>query len=388
MLFRSVDIASSTITPTPAPKTVAGVLNGSGAFSKSGAGTLVVTGGSAYTGTTSILAGTLQVGDAGTSGNLGSGAITNNANLVFKRSDAVGIANVISGTGNVKQEGSGTLTLSAANTYIGKTYVNAGTLAISQDSNLGAAPSSVQADQLVVNNASVYFYPVFSSSSVNRGLTLFGSGTFNTSTGSTVAWAGPITGDNLVKVGAGSLSLTNTNSHASTAVNAGILYVSADEQLGSVPSTSAASAVILDGGTLQATTSFTTATNRGLRIDSNGGTIMVDTGLNLVYAGGVSGAGALEKTGAGNLVLGGALTYTGSTTTSAGGLIIRNAAPTWLTSAFAGSGDLTIEPVSTSFTSPVTLNSAQFGLVLGSLTVGKMGNTQNILMQSNITTTR
>jgi autotransporter-associated beta strand protein len=84
---------------------MAGLFNGAGSLSKAGAGTLVMTGGSAYTGTTTVSAGTLQVGNAGTSGNLGSGNIVNDATLVFKRSNAIGIANVISGTGVVKQEG-------------------------------------------------------------------------------------------------------------------------------------------------------------------------------------------------------------------------------------------------------------------------------------------
>ncbi|NDF46553.1 MAG: hypothetical protein EB125_12930, partial [Betaproteobacteria bacterium] len=76
-------------------QTMAGLLNGAGQLRKEGAGSLVITGGSAYLGATTIAEGTLQVGNAGTSGNLGSGAITNNANLVFKRSNAIGIANVI-----------------------------------------------------------------------------------------------------------------------------------------------------------------------------------------------------------------------------------------------------------------------------------------------------
>jgi autotransporter-associated beta strand protein len=38
-------------------------------LSKAGAGTLAMTGGSAYTGSTNISAGTLQVGDATTTGN-------------------------------------------------------------------------------------------------------------------------------------------------------------------------------------------------------------------------------------------------------------------------------------------------------------------------------
>ena len=73
--------------------------------------------------------------------------------------------------------------------------MNAGSLAISSDGNLGAAPSSAQAAQLVVNNATLYFYPVFTTAtSTHRGLTLVGSATLNTAAGSDVTWAGPVTG--------------------------------------------------------------------------------------------------------------------------------------------------------------------------------------------------
>jgi len=142
----SVDIASGNT------QTVAGVLSGAASFSKAGAGTLVFTGGSAYTGGTTISAGTLQVGNGGTTGNLGTGTITNNATLIYKRSDSFGVADVIAGTGVLRQEGTGTLTLSGSNTYTGATIVNSGTLAISSDANLGTAPSSAQTNQLVVNS--------------------------------------------------------------------------------------------------------------------------------------------------------------------------------------------------------------------------------------------
>jgi fibronectin-binding autotransporter adhesin len=186
---------------------------------------------------------------------------------------------------------------------------------------------------------------------------------------------------------AGVVTTSADHAHAGKIqINGGTLSVSADSQLGAVPSSAVADAITLNGGTLQATSSFTTSSNRGLSIGASGGTINPGTGVSLVYAGAASGAGSLVKTGAGTLALTGTLGYTGSTTTSAGGLIIRNDAPVWVTSSFFGSGALTVEPASASFTSPVTLDFARFGSVLGSLTVGKAGNTQNILLQTNVST--
>ena len=79
--------------------TVANVISGTGALSQLGTGTTTLTGANTYTGTTTISAGTLQIGAGGTTGALGTGAVTNNATLQFNRSDALTVANAISGTG-------------------------------------------------------------------------------------------------------------------------------------------------------------------------------------------------------------------------------------------------------------------------------------------------
>ena len=85
-------------------------------------------GANTYTGATTISAGTLQIGNGGTSGQLGTGAVFNSGSLVFMRSDAITVANPISGTGSLTQAGTGVLTLRGAKTYTGQTFVNAGAL--------------------------------------------------------------------------------------------------------------------------------------------------------------------------------------------------------------------------------------------------------------------
>ncbi len=117
--------------------TVANAISGTGSLTKISNGTLILTGTNSY-GTTTISAGTLQIGSAGTSGSLGSGAVTNNAALVFNRSDAVTAANAISGTGSLTKLGSSSLTLTGTNTYTGTTTVSNGTLTIGSTGSLHA----------------------------------------------------------------------------------------------------------------------------------------------------------------------------------------------------------------------------------------------------------
>ena len=109
--------------------TFSGQIVGGGSIVKAGSGTLVLTGDNTYSGGTTINAGTLQLGNGGTTGSV-EGNIANNAALAFNRSDDVTYGGVISGTGSLTQAGSGQLTLTGANTFTGVTTVSAGRLAV------------------------------------------------------------------------------------------------------------------------------------------------------------------------------------------------------------------------------------------------------------------
>ena len=93
-----------------------------------GSGIVIISYLTPLSGTITISAGTLQIGNNGTSGTLGTGNVINNATLTYSRSNNITVANVISGTGALINAGSGILTLSGANTYTGATTVNNGTL--------------------------------------------------------------------------------------------------------------------------------------------------------------------------------------------------------------------------------------------------------------------
>ncbi len=188
--------------------TVANAISGTGTLVKTGAGTTTLTGANAYTGATTILAGTLQVGSGGTTGTLGSGAVANDGALIFNRSDSFLVANAITGTGTVRKMGAGTLTLTGAHTYSGTTTISTGTLQLGNggtDGSLGSG-AIANAGTLAVDR----------SDAVTLANTMTGAG-------------------RLVQAGAGVLTLTGANSYTgTTTINAGTLQVGDGGSTGSL----------------------------------------------------------------------------------------------------------------------------------------------------------
>jgi len=141
-------------------------------LSKTGAGTLTLSGSNTYTGTTTISGGTLQIGAGGTAGSIASGsAIIDNATLAFNRSNTLtqgtDFATTISGSGNVVQTGIGTTVLSGSNSYSGGTTVANGTLRISNTNALGMGATAVNGG--ILQYPQPQFLTGASSIAVNTG---------------------------------------------------------------------------------------------------------------------------------------------------------------------------------------------------------------------------
>ncbi|HYI27431.1 MAG TPA: autotransporter-associated beta strand repeat-containing protein, partial [Bradyrhizobium sp.] len=118
------------------------MISGTGAFQQTGGGTTIFTASNTYTGGTTIAAGTLQLGNGGTTGSI-VGNVLNNANFAINRSDTFGFDGLISGTGAFQQNGSGTTIFTANNTYTGGTAIAAGTLQLGDGGTSGSIVGNV-----------------------------------------------------------------------------------------------------------------------------------------------------------------------------------------------------------------------------------------------------
>jgi outer membrane autotransporter protein len=236
----------------------------------------------------------------------------------------------IVGTGGLSKIGSGTLTLTGSNSYSGGTTINAGILAVFADNNLGAPNGGLSFNGGTLEN--------IASFTTARAMTLNSSGTISTDPGTTLTQTGVISGvGSLTKVGAGTLTLLGTNSYSGgTAINAGILAVFADNNLGAPNG-----GLSFNGGTLENTASFTTA--RAMTLNSSG-TISTDPGTTLTQTGVISGIGSLTKVGSGTLTLVGTNTYSGGTVLNAGTLTVNGPQALGLGNVVVNGGTLNADP--------------------------------------------
>lgn len=112
--------------------TYGGDITGGGTIRQTNSGKLILTGdGSAFSGQTSIASATaLDIGNGGTSGNLG-GTIAIDGALSFDRSDEWDMNAILQGGGSINQNGSGATRLTADDSgFSGQTTINAGTLIV------------------------------------------------------------------------------------------------------------------------------------------------------------------------------------------------------------------------------------------------------------------
>ena len=127
------------------------------------------------------------------SGLLGSGTysanISNSGTFDYSSSSDQTISGVISGTGDIVKGGTGTLTLSGANTYSLMT-MNDGYIVINADSGLGSPPGSAIPGHLTFDGGILRTTSSFTLNS-NRGINLLSDGTILTDPGTCLLYTSP-----------------------------------------------------------------------------------------------------------------------------------------------------------------------------------------------------
>ena len=315
-------------------------------------GTVLLTGTIGPTALTIAAPGTLVLGNGGVI----SGNVTDNGIFAVSRTDTFTYAGTISGTGAFEQLGSGKTILTGTNTYQGGSILQAGTLAVSTDTNLGAASGP-----LTFNGGTLQFLAGFATT---RNVTINpGGGSFDTN-GNNATLAGPIAGlGGLTKNGTGTLTLTANDTYSGgTTINAGTLQLGNGGTTGSIVGdvlnngalTVNRSDTVTIGGTISGSGSFaqigtgttiltannsysggtTIATGSTLQLGNGGasGSIVgsvVDNGVLIsnnsitVTLSSISGTGSVVQAGSGTIVVTGAETYTGPTFVTSGVLDVN-----------------------------------------------------------------
>ncbi len=385
--------------------TASGTISGGGSVTKTNTGTLILTGSNTYGGATTISAGTLQIGNLGTTGTLGAGDVTDNAALVFNRTagNLYSPSNVISGTGTVTVA-SGQVNLTGNCTYTGTTTINSNaSLFLGVNTTTGSLNplsaivdnggfGSQRSDTITqgIDFASVISGTGRVTEASSTGGTMILNGA-NTYTGTTVVATGTLQFNSIQDVGGGASALGAPTTAANGTISLGT-NISAPANLVYVGSGNITNRVINLAGSTVASTAGLSQSGTGLLKFTSNFTSTATVLKTLTLSGSTTGAAeiagaivnnsstnttSVTKSGSGTWTLSGTSSYTGATTVTAGALVV-----TGNTSSSATTVANTATLAGTGTTDGVTVNSG--GTLAPGLSPGIL-NTGNLSLASGST---
>lgn len=209
------------------------VMQGTNGITKTNGGTAILTQNNTYSGGTTITTGTLQIGNGGTTGSLGSGdvSVATGTTLRFNRSDDIVVTNKITGVGTLVHAAASTLTLNNAANSIGRLSLTAAgtveilgnTLGVGVDGGIGiqlttagvtANINGTGGGKIAINGEGMDIGTVNTSTLNINTVLMNGTGSSVDISGGTVVFTAANTYTGATKVNAGTLRLQSTGGPA------------------------------------------------------------------------------------------------------------------------------------------------------------------------------
>ena len=333
---------SVTVTTASGSLSIGGVIAGSGfALTKSGSSTLVFAANNSYNGGTNISEGLLILSggndrlstvasitatggtlDLGGNSQTTSGTVTfsggniQNGTLISTGTAFVaqsGEANVVlAGTQGLVKNGSGTFSLSGANTFTGPVDVNQGTLALFG----GAALADTVALTLGTNGTLALNADETIATLSGSGLLSLGTYKLTTNSSGNSVFSGALSGSGVLeKAGTGSFTVNgySPNFTGVLRVSGGTAMLGAGSPLGNgtVEISNLGALSLISSGSLG-------AISGAGKVLLSGATLTLSGSQNTTLNGVISGLGAVVKTGSGDLTLNNSNTFSGGFTLAGG----------------------------------------------------------------------
>mgnify|MGYP003837007847 FL=1 len=283
--------------------------NGSGTngLTKTGDGELLLTGNSSYSGTTTIIAGTLKIGNGGSSGSLYSPSMSG-GNLTF------------GGAGAIVNDSALVYDIAGGAVYVNRTISGLGTVSVTGNQSVhfadGTTISTTGAQAYSATATGNRYHGFNLADNASVALTSFGAISMTGMLGTANGHTGRLT----INTSAGNSDVTLNTPVGVSGVDYGLAELTVNAGTGAITlgthngqAWGTVNAISLTGGAINVTANL--AAFNALTVTNSAAS---------TFSGSLSGSGSLTKAGNGVMVMTGSSSYSGGTTVSAGTLIREN----------------------------------------------------------------